>query len=353
MKGGVKMSFETIAVSTRMRLARNFADYPFPNRLMHDAHADEQAEEMIQRVEEELARIEEFTLYKMSAISEEKAAFLKERNLISRDLLSHRRISAALVSQDESISVMLNEEDHVREQYFRKGFDLKNAYERLEGVDDAIAAYMPFAYDEEYGYLTACPTNVGTGLRASVMLFLPAVSRRGVMRTIASKLTSRGLIVRGASGEGSDTEGDLFQISNEVTLGFSEAEILSSVEEAVKLVAEVEIRERARMKGEGGVALEDSIMRSLGTLTHCRRIDRREFMDRTADIKLGLALGLFDDDGEEDRTGLLFGALDDLAVAMRPANLNRLKGSVMNEEEQDIFRAERVREALLDMKLPF
>lgn len=351
MNGKVKLGYETIAVSTRIRLARNFADYPFPGRLLRDAHAEEQAGEMIQRVAEELGRIEDFHLYKMSTLSDERAAVLKERNLISRDLLSHRRISAALVSGDESISVMLNEEDHIREQYFRKGFDLKNAYERLEGIDDAIAAYMPFAYDEEFGYLTACPTNLGTGLRASVMLFLPAVSRRQVMRSIAPLLTRKGIAVRGSSGEGSGTEGELFQISNEVTLGYSEAEILGEVEQAVSTVAEVELRERERMKAEGGVALEDSVMRSLGVLTHCRKLDLHEFMARAADVKLGLSLGMFEESGS-DRTGKLFGEIDDLAVAMRPANLNLLSGAPLETEEQEVLRAEFVRKTFRGMHLP-
>ena len=177
----VRESFESVAVSTRMRLARNFADYPFPGRLLKDAHAEEQAKEIVRLITAALSGVDQFTLYELKNLSDERMALLSERNLISRDLIRNRRISSALISSDEIISVMINEEDHVREQYFMHGFDLARAWERITGLDDAISESVPFAFDEEFGYLTACPTNLGTGLRASVMLFLPALSRRGKM----------------------------------------------------------------------------------------------------------------------------------------------------------------------------
>ena len=250
-------SHASVVASTRMRLARNFADYPFPNVLLQDAHAEEQADEIVSILTAELNRLDTFRLYEMRSVSEETAALLQERNLISRDLLANNRISAALVSEDEHISVMINEEDHLRVQYFMKGLDLNRAYERVSGFDDLISETIPFAYDSEFGYLTACPTNLGTGLRASVMLFLPALSRRGLIKKAVPQLSRRGLTIRGASGEGSGNEGDLFQISNEMTLGRSEEYILELVEEEVELLTEFEIRERMCMKLEGGLSLVD------------------------------------------------------------------------------------------------
>ncbi len=328
----MNITYESVAVSSRIRLARNFNDYPFPGMLIRSPHAKEQASEMVRTVHEELNALEEFDFYDVGTLTEARAAYLVERNLISRDLVRHSAISAALIAPDESISVMINEEDHIREQYFMRGYDLKKAYERITGIDDVIAESIPFAFDKEFGYLTACPTNLGTGLRASVMMFLPAVSRRGLMRRLASELNRLGLTVRGASGEGSGAEGDLFQVSNEVTLGFTETEILAAVEEALRIVVQFELRERERMKKEGGISLRDKVTRSYGILTNCCVLGMGEFMELVADVKLGIALGLLD-------CGRGLSALDDHIIAMRPANIDRLNGRTLTESERDAFRA--------------
>lgn len=343
MADGVLESFESVAVSTRIRLARNFADYPFPGRLLHDPHAVEQAQEIVQLISAELNTVEAFVLYQMDSISEETASYLTECNLISRELIKNDKISAALITEDKSISVMLNEEDHIREQYFTSGFDLQKAYERICGIDEIISESIPFAYDEALGYLTACPTNLGTGLRASVMLFLPAVSRRGLMRKLPSVLTRGGLTVRGSFGEGSGSEGDLYQVSNEMTLGLSEDDILEIMRKAVTTLVEMEILERKRMRAEEGVALKDKLMRSFGILANCCRIDLKEFIARTADTKLALALGYLQGDGTGEE---LMRAFDDLAVALRPANINRLNSSALSEEEQNEYRAARAGELI-------
>ena len=343
-----KLEYESVAVSSRIRLARNFKDYPFPALLMKDPHAAEQASEMIRLLSAELTSMEEFRLYEMKKISDAEAELLKERYLISRDLIAHKGISAALVSEDESISVMINEEDHVREQYFMKGLDLSRAYERISGIDDIISDSIPFAYDEELGYLTACPTNLGTGLRASVMLFLPALSRRGRIKRIMPTLTRLGLTVRGVFGEGSGAEGDLFQISNEVTLGLSEVNILEEVEQTVTKLVDMELAERTRMKVEEGRSLEDRIFRSLGVLSCCRLLEEREFVSRISDIKLGIALGLFGDGGGADGR---MDALDELQIAMRPGGLKYRSGEAANAERQSELWAEYVAQALRAMKL--
>ena len=344
----VKLDYESVAVSSRIRLARNFKDYPFPARLLKDPHAEEQASEMIRLLAAELTSMEEVRLYKMKDISDGEAEVLKERHLISRDLIAHRKISAALISEDESISVMINEEDHVREQYFMKGLALGRAYERISGIDDLISDSLPFAYDEELGYLTACPTNLGTGLRASVMLFLPALSRRGRLKRVMPILTRLGLTVRGAFGEGSGAEGDLFQISNEVTLGLSEVEIFSEVERAVTKLVDMELGERARMNVEEGRALEDRIFRSYGILTNCRVLEEKEFVSRISDLKLGIALGLFGERaGGDDRME----RLDALLIDMRPGGLKQRSREAADAKRQGELRAEYVAEALLAMKL--
>ena len=329
---------DSVAVSTRIRLARNFKDYPFPNRLTDPALA----QEIVHLVSEELRDVESFRLYRMNNVGEETAQFLRERNLISQDLLKNRAISAVLVLEDESVSVMINEEDHIREQYFMKGFDLETAYERLSGIDDLIASAIPFAYDRQLGYLTACPTNLGTGLRASVMLFLPAAARAGLMRGIAEELSRDGLTVRGAYGEGSGAEGALYQISNERTLGPSEGEILGAVESAVCRLIRTEREERARLLREDRAGIADVVLRSLGILTNCVRLTMREFMRYMANVKLGVALGLLSGSLEE---------LDGLIMNVRPANIDQLNGGPPEEGGYDIFRAAYVGDVLRRMEL--
>ena len=333
-----KISFDNVAVSTRMRLARNFEDYPFPNRL-RDA---ESALEISRMLSAALKSVEDFNLHYMDSISPEKAELLKERNLISQALINNRKFSAVLLSHDQTISVMINEEDHIREQYFLNGYDLRRAYERISGIDDIISETIPFAYDKTLGYLTACPTNLGTGLRASVMLFLPALARRDRMRKLVPELKRLGLTVRGAFGEGSSAEGDLFQISNEVTLGVTEEEILSSVEQAVYVVCADELKERERMKKEGGIAFIDKILRAYGVLSNCMTLNTADFMQLMADVKLGVACEILDGNLQE---------LDALLVDMRPANIDRLNGSALSQEDKDIYRAEYIGTALRGMEL--
>ena len=332
-----RISYDSVVVTTRIRLARNFADYPFPNRLKNVV----QAREIVRLIAAELKHTDTFDQYDMN-IPPERAAFLKERNLISRDLIENRRISAAFISRDESISVMVNEEDHVREQYFLREYNLEKVYERISGIDDIISESIPFAYDKELGYLTACPTNLGTGLRASVMLFLPALSRKDLMREIMPSLYELGLTVRGSYGEGSGAEGELFQISNELTLGLSEEEILRSVKDAVEKIVEFELREREQMLLDDERGLRDKVLRSYGILTNCATMEEGEFMQRMADVKLGVATKILHGNMSD---------LDNLVVAMRPANINRLNGAPLGEGDRNAYRAEYAGKALRSMKL--
>ena len=190
-------------VSTRIRLARNLEGYPFPSHLKNE----KQAKEIIRLVSCALARLDEFSLYYMDAIAGEQAVSLMENHLISPKLIKNKHLSAALINTEESVSIMINEEDHLREQCIVKGLDLRFAYETMSEIDSRIAGSMKFAYDEQFGFLTACPTNLGTGLRASVMQFLPALTINGVMPKLIRSISRLGLTVRGVYGEGSDAEG--------------------------------------------------------------------------------------------------------------------------------------------------
>ncbi len=326
-------------VSTRIRLARNLEGYPFPSHLKNE----KQAKEIIRLVSCALARLDEFSLYYMDAIAGEQAVSLMENHLISPKLIKNKHLSAALINTEESVSIMINEEDHLREQCIVKGLDLRFAYETMSEIDSRIAGSMKFAYDEQFGFLTACPTNLGTGLRASVMQFLPALTINGVMPKLIRSISRLGLTVRGVYGEGSDAEGYKYQISNEVTLGVTEEEILNQVEEVVKKVCELEAAERrALLNGPNAIEVQDECLRAYGILTNCAKISAREFIKLTAKVKLGACLGFIDIPDVS--------LIDDLVVKLSPSNIAATASQQFTALERDIYRAKCCKKEFEKMK---
>ena len=326
-------------VSTRIRLARNLEGYPFPSHLKNE----KQAKEIIRLVSCALARLDEFSLYYMDAIAGEQAVSLMENHLISPKLIKNKHLSAALINTEESVSIMINEEDHLREQCIVKGLDLRFAYETMSEIDSRIAGSMKFAYDEQFGFLTACPTNLGTGLRASVMQFLPALTINGVMPKLIRSISRLGLTVRGVYGEGSDAEGYKYQISNEVTLGVTEEEILNQVEEVVKKVCELEAAERRTLlNGPNAIEVQDECLRAYGILTNCAKISAREFIKLTAKVKLGACLGFIDIPDVS--------LIDDLVVKLSPSNIVATASQQFTALERDIYRAKCCKKEFEKMK---
>ena len=326
-------------VSTRIRLARNLEGYPFPSHLKNE----KQAKEIIRLVSCALARLDEFSLYYMDAIAGEQAVSLMENHLISPKLIKNKHLSAALINTEESVSIMINEEDHLREQCIVKGLDLRFAYETMSEIDSRIAGSMKFAYDEQLGFLTACPTNLGTGLRASVMQFLPALTINGVMPKLIRSISRLGLTVRGVYGEGSDAEGYKYQISNEVTLGVTEEEILNQVEEVVKKVCELEAAERRTLlNGPNAIEVQDECLRAYGILTNCAKISAREFIKLTAKVKLGACLGFIDIPDVS--------LIDDLVVKLSPSNIAATASQQFTALERDIYRAKCCKKEFEKMK---
>lgn len=315
-------------VSSRIRLARNLNGYPFPERLK----SDKQAKEIIRSVSSAINKVDEFRLYYMDSISDDDAINLVENHLISPALLKNPSRSAALINEAGNVSIMINEEDHLREQCIQSGLSLRSSYEIMSGKDSLIARSIPFAYDEQLGYLTACPTNLGTGLRASVMMFLPALALGGLMPEIIKRARRNGLAVRGAYGEGSSAEGFTYQFSNEVTLGVSEEEVLSQVEDAVDKVRELEAAERKNLRdGPDGIALKDKCLRAYGVLTNCALMPSEEFSSLCAHLKLAACLGYLNYDTAK---------IDELIIKMKPSNLNALAGRKLTSEERDSYRAQ-------------
>ena len=316
-------------VSTRVRLARNLEGYPFPSHLK----GEKQAKEIIRLVSSALSRLDEFRLVYMDSISGEEAVCLMENHLISPNLINNKRYSAALINREENVSVMINEEDHLREQCIVKGLDLRLAYDTMSEIDNRIAGSMKFAFDEQLGFLTACPTNLGTGLRASVMLFLPALTINGFIPKVIRSISRLGLTVRGVYGEGSEADGYKYQISNEVTLGVSEEEILASVEEVVDKVCELEQTERRNLKqGKDALDIQDECLRAYGVVTNCAKISTREFVNLTAKVKLGACLGYINIPDVS--------AIDDVVLKLSPSNITAAAQKSLTAVERDVYRAQ-------------
>jgi len=332
-----KVKTDSTVISTRMRLARNLEKYPFPSR-----QTEWQAREVAAIVRHAMRALDDcWTEYDMRTATKMQAMLLQEGHLISPALIKNQN-GTVFISSDENVSVMVNEEDHLREQYIVKGLALDFAYEQISSLDDGIGRFMNFAYDEKLGFLTACPSNVGTGLRASVMMFLPALERKRLISDYMRQWSECSLTVRGVFGEGSAAEGHRYQISNDKTLGLSEEEILGFMHSAVTQIVEAEERERKRWVSEDGVRLRDETMRAFGLLTNCYTLEYAEMQELLTKVRLGLALGFFQVRGNDPY------ALDNLIDSMRPYSF------CANYEQMDATPLQRnlKRAAVLRRKLP-
>lgn len=327
---------DDVVISSRIRLARNVNDIPFPSRLN-----DERASLIARKVYDSLQAGDSYDLYKMSNISEIDGNVLMEKHLISADLLNNNQFGAAIINESETVSIMINEEDHIREQSILKGFNLKEAYEKINAVDDCIAARIRFSFDPRLGYLTSCPTNLGTGLRASVMMFLPGLSITKNLDSCVNAVSRLNMTVRGVYGEGSDADGFLYQVSNQKTLGVSESEIIQSVETSINHIVDTELRAREVLLRNNETELKDRIMRAWGVLTNAYTLSTDEFMRLTAFVKLGVYYGLI---RVSDRA-----RLEKLITEAQPANLINISGKQLDAAERDLYRAAYVGKTLRNL----
>ena len=300
-----------VVVSTRVRLARNLKQYPFPARA-----SASQREAVERQVKDALLSgnsilSKEFRFIPLENTTQEEAVSLVERHIVSPEFIADRRGKAVLISADESISIMVNEEDHLRIQVLREGFSLKEAAETADRIDTLLSENLDFAFDPELGYLTQCPTNLGTGLRASVMLHLPGLTESGAMPRIASNLSKLGLTIRGTYGEGSKSIGALYQLSNQITLGLSENEAIENLRSITVQLMEEERKARAQMSEE--IAWQDKIDRAAGVLKSARVLSGSEFMELLSYIRLGLSTGVLQ--------GVTTQELNALMVNAQPATL--------------------------------
>ncbi|MBQ6267597.1 MAG: protein arginine kinase [Clostridia bacterium] len=321
-----------IVLSTRIRLARNLREEPFPIKL--DAQGKNRVNALIRAAVFENDQ-NDFSFIEMKDLSRGQAVSLAERHLISPEFAAKKEGSALILSKDESVSIMLCEEDHIRLQVMKAGLDLEGAYDIADKLDSMLDARLHFAFDERIGYLTQCPTNLGTAMRASVMLHLPALTRCGQMTRLANTVSKLGLTVRGAYGEGSQPKGDLYQISNQITLGITEETAIANLKSIVlQLVAQERAAAAELMKNP---AEEDKIYRALGVLRLARLLSSDEFMELISLVRLGVARGLLDVPMEK---------INELIVNMQPATLSVMHSEADGPAARDAARAKIVRETL-------
>lgn len=322
-----------IVVSSRVRLARNYEDLPFRGKI-----SAAQCEECVDRTLAALRDLPQpYTYLPMTGMEENEKLALVESHLISPDLLKNEEGAAVLVRGDEKIAVMMNEEDHLRIQAFSPGENLPEAAQNAFSIEDTLQRHLSFAFDPQLGYLTACPTNTGTGMRASVMLHLPMLTvlkQMGKVNQLAAKV---GLTIRGIYGEGSEAQGNLYQLSNQVTLGRTEGELVEAVTATARQMAEMEQIFRDRARDKDPVGFEDQLFRSFGLLQNARRMSIKEFMVHWSSLRLGASIGMLPVKTE---------TCDFLLTAAQPAHVQKAAGAVLAEKDADAYRSEIIRKAI-------
>ena len=331
---------EDVVISSRVRLARNYDDIPFIPK-MNDEWAAETLKRAVVSVEN-AGQSDQYRLYEMKDMQVWARDKLVEHHLISYDLLKHADKSAALISSGDTISIMVNEEDHLRIQGLLPGLQVSRAAELAMSADDMLARGGNFAFDVRWGYLTACPTNTGTGMRASAMLHLPALSATGQIGAVMQAFSKLGMTVRGLYGEGSAALGNLYQLSNQVTLGRAEEDMIKSLEVATQQIIDHERATRRKQEQKDSVALQDRLMRSLGILREARVLTAKELMRLYSNVRYAAGMGYVD---------IAPGVLDKMMMDLQPGSLQTHADRQMSDREMDILRADVMRETLRVIKL--
>lgn len=327
-------AFSDIILSTRIRLARNLRGIPFP-AVMDDAMRCAAAKQICAVLE---GQTPAGVLHagEISSLSRIQAVALVEQHLISPEFTDPLPGRVLIRSEDDSFSAMLNEEDHLRLQVLMPGFCLQEAYDRAEEMDQFLENRLPFAFDDEFGYLTQCPTNLGTGMRASLMMHLPAMQENGMMQRIAANLSKLGLTLRGIYGEGSEPKGAIYQLSNQVTLGLSEHSAIDNLNNiARQLIAQERAARASLMKSE---KVQDVVLRSLGLLKNARLLSNDEFMVLLSQVRVGVA--------EQWIAGVSQQELNRLMQQVQPASISIGEGKALEPAQRDRLRAAKVRAAL-------
>lgn len=323
-----------VVISTRIRIARNLEDIPFVNK-----GNTKQLEQVLEKIENITPNIGYgLKFIRLKDLDDITKLSLIEKHIISPDFaVNNNDIGAILLNEEENICIMLNEEDHLRIQVFASGLDLEHLLDLATELDNAMDGLVNYAFNEKYGFLTACPTNVGTGMRASVMVHLPALTATGNINKVLEVVNSFGMNIRGVYGEGSDTQGNLYQISNKQSLGISEKEIINNLKLITEKIIEQE-RLARKYLAKNSIELEDQIYRAYGILYNCRKITTEECKKLLSYVKLGTDLGIL-----KELTDL---KINQLELYTKPANLQKYLGKVLEPQERDIARAEVIKQII-------
>lgn len=332
----IKENNSDIVISTRIRLARNISDYPFPLRAT-SSHKKEILD-YFKTVYTSIPGLSDALFVDISSLSTLDRYFLLERHLISQEFLSNIGERGVIISPDQSISIMINEEDHLRIQIIKGGMNLDKAWETINKLDNYLSKKVKYAFSSQLGYLTSCPTNVGTGLRASCMLHLPALVLTKRINKILELLSKISFTVRGFFGEGTQAIGNFFQISNQVSLGATEEELKDNLKGIIKQIETQEYGAREFLLKKYRLSLEDNVWRALGVLSHCRLISSNEALAHLSLLRLGVDLGIIKKIKKE--------AISDLFIVIQPAHLQKYEGRVLTDQERDYIRAAVLRKRL-------
>jgi protein arginine kinase len=325
-----------IVISSRIRLARNLKKAPFPHwAKKNDA---EQVLVSAKAAFERTAELKSAVFLHMEELDNIDKQFLVERHLMSNEHAVRSNQKALCVTPREDIAVMVNEEDHLRIQVMESGFDLDKTWDVINSIDDQLSGFLPYAFSREWGYLTACPTNTGTGMRGSVMLHLPALVMSRQINKVLEAIAKLSFTTRGLYGEGTQASGNFFQISNQVSLGLREEEILGNIKGVIGQIIEQEQKAREVLLAEHREMLEDRIWRSYGTLKNAHIISSSETVELLSMLRLGNDLGLVEN--------MERGLINELFILTQPAHLQKLEGKKLSANERDVKRAQIIRERL-------
>lgn len=325
--------YDDVIVSSRIRLARNLAGYDFQEKL-----SDEAALRMIEKVREltpEISGREGMEYYSCNVqnLTAIQKNTLVESHSISPALAAKKQPTGLILSEDESVSIMINEEDHLRIQVVMAGRNLKETYKTADRLDDYLDSRLQISYSDRYGYLTSCLTNVGTGLRASYMMFLPGLTVSGKLQSLINEVAKYGIAIRGMYGEGTKSAGFLYQISNQRTLGGTEQDIIENLDQIVNQIVAMEHKSRSEWVDKEHDEIEDKVYRSYGVLRFTRSITTKDAMMLLAQLKLGSDMGLITFNGNGSR-------IHRLMMEIQPSTLQNTAKKTMEQEERDHVRAQ-------------
>lgn len=327
-----------VVLSSRVRLARNFKNYPFPHKTtpeMQKQIVGETKKALFSGNENMIGIFRYVDFAHLDALDK---AVLVEKHIVSKELFDNHRSSGLILSEDEQVSIMINEEDHLRIQCLASGMQLAKAWEICGNLDDLLSESIDFAWDENLGYLTSCPTNIGTAIRASVMMHLPALTMTGYIKPMLEALGKLGMAVRGLYGENTGASGNVYQFSNQITLGKSEDDIILSIKNITQQIIEQERAIRQKLVEQNKYKLEDRIFRSYGILKNARIMDTGETLRRLSDLRLGVDMGIIEDIDITD--------INKIMLLIQPGGLQKSAGKVLGPEERDICRADLVRDMM-------